>query len=216
MEPISYFQAVVLGLLQGFSELFPISSLGHSVVIPQLFGWNVHQNDDYFVTFLVATHAATALVLLGFFWADWVRIVRGLCLMLFGAERLRRRAPENRQEGLRSDVVIAQRLDVRKALSIAGRGEQSRRFVYVEDLAEGVIAALHPVAANLVYNLVADEDTTVLEIAQVVRDQIGDIDIIHTEGRVGDFRGIQADGSRAANELGCGHAPASLRGSHAT
>src|ERR1700737_1671354 len=75
---ISYFQAVILGLLQGFSELFPISSLGHSVILPKLFGWNIHQNDPYFITFLVATHLATALVLLGFFWHDWVRIGRGL------------------------------------------------------------------------------------------------------------------------------------------
>ena len=76
--PISYFQAIVLGLLQGFSELFPISSLGHSVILPQLLGWDIHQNDPYFITFLVATHLATALVLLGFFWDDWVRIVRGM------------------------------------------------------------------------------------------------------------------------------------------
>ena len=68
----------MLGLLQGFSELFPISSLGHSVILPQLLGWDIHQNDPYFITFLVATHLATALVLLGFFWRDWVRIVRGL------------------------------------------------------------------------------------------------------------------------------------------
>ena len=75
---ITYGQAIVLGLLQGFSELFPISSLGHSVILPSLLGWNIHQNDAYFLAFLVATHLATALVLLGFFWADWVRIVKGL------------------------------------------------------------------------------------------------------------------------------------------
>jgi undecaprenyl-diphosphatase len=75
---ISYPQAALLGLLQGFSELFPISSLGHSVILPRLLGWNIHQNDSYFVTFLVATHLATALVLLAFFWRDWVRILRGL------------------------------------------------------------------------------------------------------------------------------------------
>jgi undecaprenyl-diphosphatase len=75
---ITYWQAIVLGLLQGVSELFPISSLGHSVILPSLLGWNIHQNDDYFLSFLVATHLATALVLLGFFWRDWVRIVRGL------------------------------------------------------------------------------------------------------------------------------------------
>src|SRR4029079_5273510 len=77
-ELISYPQAIVLGLLQGFSELFPISSLGHSVILPSLLGWDIPQNDDFFVTFLVATHLATALVLLGFFWRDWVRIVRGV------------------------------------------------------------------------------------------------------------------------------------------
>jgi len=69
---------VVLGLLQGVSELFPVSSLGHSVILPRLLGWNIHQNDPYFITFLVATHLATAIVLLLFFWRDWVRIVRGL------------------------------------------------------------------------------------------------------------------------------------------
>src|SRR5438128_12432224 len=75
---ISYPRALVLGLLQGVSELFPVSSLGHSVILPKLLGWNIHQNDPYFLTFLVATHLATAIVLLGFFWRDWVRIVRGL------------------------------------------------------------------------------------------------------------------------------------------
>jgi undecaprenyl-diphosphatase len=78
VHPISYLQAIILGLVQGVAELFPISSLGHSVVLPRLLGWNIHQNDDYFLTFLVATHLATALVLLGFFWRDWVGIVRGL------------------------------------------------------------------------------------------------------------------------------------------
>ncbi|MEP6892562.1 MAG: undecaprenyl-diphosphate phosphatase [Gaiellaceae bacterium] len=75
---ISYGQAIVLGLLQGFSELFPISSLGHSVILPKLLGWNIHQNDPYFLSFLVATHLATAIVLLLFFRRDWVRIVKGM------------------------------------------------------------------------------------------------------------------------------------------
>jgi undecaprenyl-diphosphatase len=75
---ISYWQAIVLGLLQGFSELFPISSLGHSVIVAKLLGWHIEQNDNFFIVFLVGTHLATALVLLGFFWRDWVRILRGL------------------------------------------------------------------------------------------------------------------------------------------
>jgi undecaprenyl-diphosphatase len=78
VHPISYFQAAILGLLQGVSELFPISSLGHSVILPKLLGWDIHQNASYFLTFLVALHLATALVLLAFFWHDWVRIVKGL------------------------------------------------------------------------------------------------------------------------------------------
>ena len=175
MDPISYFQAAVLGLLQGFSELFPISSLGHSVVLPRALGWDIHQNDDYFITFLVATHAATALVLLGFFREDWKRIVQGLGrslrdreiapddtdaklgwliivatipagllglllehalrdlfasaqsaaaflavngVMLYGAERLRRRAPVRSEAGIHSDEVIARALGFREALGV--------------------------------------------------------------------------------------------------
>ena len=75
---ISYPQAILLGLLQGVSELFPVSSLGHSVILPKLLGWNIHQNDKYFLTFLVATHLATAIVLFLFFWRDWMRIFKGL------------------------------------------------------------------------------------------------------------------------------------------
>lgn len=75
---INIFQAIVLGLIQGFTELFPISSLGHSVIIPSILGWNINQNDPYFLAFLVATHLATAAVLLIFFWRDWVRIVQGV------------------------------------------------------------------------------------------------------------------------------------------
>ncbi|HEX7526163.1 MAG TPA: undecaprenyl-diphosphate phosphatase [Gaiellaceae bacterium] len=75
---ISYPRAIVLGLLQGVSELFPVSSLGHSVILPKLLGWNIHQNDKYFLTFLVATHLATAIVLFLFFWRDWMRILKGL------------------------------------------------------------------------------------------------------------------------------------------
>ena len=75
---ISYFQAVILGLTQGIAEPFPISSLGHAVVLPALFGWNIHQNDKFFLTFLIATHFATAVVFLVFFIKDWVLIVKGI------------------------------------------------------------------------------------------------------------------------------------------
>lgn len=78
MHPISYFQAIILGLTQGIAEPFPISSLGHGVVLPRLAGWHIHQNDKFFLTFLIATHLATAIVLLLFFLKDWIAIAKGL------------------------------------------------------------------------------------------------------------------------------------------
>ena len=74
---MTYAQACILGLIQGLTELFPISSLGHSVLIPALFHWQLDEHAQFFVLFLVATHLATALVLLGFFWKDWFKIIQG-------------------------------------------------------------------------------------------------------------------------------------------
>ncbi|MDX6627563.1 MAG: undecaprenyl-diphosphatase [Solirubrobacterales bacterium] len=102
MEPISYFQAVVLGALQGLAEPFPISSLGHAVIAPSLFGWNIHQNDEFFLSFLVATHCATAIVLFFFFLEDWKRIFRGLARSLRG-----RSSPEDTDARLGWVIVIA-------------------------------------------------------------------------------------------------------------
>ena len=87
---LTYAQAIILGLVQGLTELFPISSLGHSVIIPALLGWNIDQNASFFLTFLVATHLATALALLTYFWYDWVLIVKGL-----GRSIAERRITEN-------------------------------------------------------------------------------------------------------------------------
>jgi undecaprenyl-diphosphatase len=89
---LSFFQAIILGAVQGITELFPISSLGHSVLLPGLFarlgfpGWSFDQNADSFVTFLVATHFATALVLFCIYWQDWMRIIHGLFRSLAARE----------------------------------------------------------------------------------------------------------------------------------
>lgn len=79
---VSFFQAVVIGVLQGITELFPISSLGHSVLFPAWLGWNELTNGtaadkSFYLTFLVGLHVATAFALVIFFRSDWVRIVRG-------------------------------------------------------------------------------------------------------------------------------------------
>jgi len=87
-------------------------------------------------------------------------------------------------------------------LTIAGDGTQSRRFVYVEDLAEGVAASFVPAAANRTYNLVGHENISVRAIARTVREVVGDVAIVHVEGRAGDLRGANISGERALAELG--------------
>ncbi|MGI8312182.1 undecaprenyl-diphosphate phosphatase [Saccharopolyspora hattusasensis] len=84
MSDLSYLEAAVIGLLQGVSELFPVSSLGHSVLLPALIGGSWARDLDMsaphssYLSVLVAMHVATALALVIFFWRDWVRITGGL------------------------------------------------------------------------------------------------------------------------------------------
>ncbi len=89
-----------------------------------------------------------------------------------------------------------------QALTVAGDGSQSRRFVYVEDLAQGVVASLQPCAGNRVYNLVGDEDVTILQIAETVRAEVAPVELERVPGRTGDLGSIQVSGERAARELG--------------
>ena len=81
---LNFLQAITIGVMQGVTELFPVSSLGHSVLIPALIGgsWQslVTQQDQAespYLAFIVGLHVATALALLLFFWRDWVRIIGG-------------------------------------------------------------------------------------------------------------------------------------------
>jgi len=103
---VSYVQAIVLGLLQGVTELFPVSSLGHSVILPGLLGWNdvvaaQSATESYFLAFLVGLHVATALALLWFYRDTWVRIVFGL------VSSLRRRRIETPTERLAWLIIVA-------------------------------------------------------------------------------------------------------------
>jgi undecaprenyl-diphosphatase len=79
---LTFFRAIVIGLFQGVTELFPVSSLGHSVLLPALFGWHdlvkaQSASESGYLAFLVGLHCATALALLLFFWRDWAGIVAG-------------------------------------------------------------------------------------------------------------------------------------------
>ena len=75
---MTWLQAMILAVLQGVSELFPISSLGHTVLVPSLLRWQIDRSAPTFLSFVVALHLGTAIALIIFYRADWVRIVRAL------------------------------------------------------------------------------------------------------------------------------------------
>jgi undecaprenyl-diphosphatase len=95
---LTYFQAVVIALIQGVTEMFPVSSLGHSVLVPAWFGgsWQTmvtqssqaSSESSFYLAYIVALHVASALALLWFFRADWVRIIRGFLRSLPASVRL--------------------------------------------------------------------------------------------------------------------------------
>ena len=80
---ITFAEAIVVGLIQGVTELFPISSLGHNVLIPALIGgsWaqdlNVSKSESPYLAFIVGMHVATATAMIIYFWRDWLRIIKG-------------------------------------------------------------------------------------------------------------------------------------------
>lgn len=78
VEAMSILQALSIAVLQGITELFPISSLGHAVILPPLLGWNIDQHSADFLPFLVVLHVGTAAALLLYFWRDWIDLGRGL------------------------------------------------------------------------------------------------------------------------------------------
>lgn len=114
---MTYFQAVVIALIQGVTELFPISSLGHSVLVPAWFGgsWQsmvtqssqASSESSFYLAYIVALHCATALALLWFFRADWVRIIRGFLRSLPASVRLSMQARRLRLSVLDRDERLA-------------------------------------------------------------------------------------------------------------
>lgn len=82
-ELMTFVQAIIMGLVQGITELFPISSLGHSVILPQLLGWTQivkaqSADKSFFLSFVVGLHVATAAALFVYYRKDWVEIVKGI------------------------------------------------------------------------------------------------------------------------------------------
>jgi undecaprenyl-diphosphatase len=114
---MSYLQAFVIALVQGVTELFPISSLGHSVLVPAWIGGGWHtlvtqssqtnSEASFYLAFIVALHCATALALLWYFRADWARIIRGFIASVVRIARTRHLSLEGRDERLAWMIVIA-------------------------------------------------------------------------------------------------------------
>jgi undecaprenyl-diphosphatase len=75
---LNLFQAIVIAVVQGVTELFPVSSLGHAVILPHLLGWDIAQDSPTFLPFLVMLHVGTALALLIYFWRDWWQLLSSL------------------------------------------------------------------------------------------------------------------------------------------
>ena len=104
---MTYAEAMVVGLIQGVTELFPVSSLGHSVLIPALIGGSWAQDLDVtapespYLAFIVGLHVATAAALILYFWRDWVRIVRGF------VSSLRERRIETADQRLAWMIILA-------------------------------------------------------------------------------------------------------------
>jgi undecaprenyl-diphosphatase len=76
---MSTLHALALAILQGVTELFPISSLGHAVIVPPLLGWPIDQHSPEFLPFIVVLHIGTAAALLAYFWREWLAIALGIC-----------------------------------------------------------------------------------------------------------------------------------------
>jgi undecaprenyl-diphosphatase len=101
------FRSIILGLLQGVSELFPISSLGHTVIFPKLFGWNElvkyqsSGSENAWLAFIVMLHVGSAIGLLVYFWRDWIALIKG-----FFATLVKRRI-ETPMERLAWLIIVA-------------------------------------------------------------------------------------------------------------
>ena len=116
-HPFTYPEALVIGLVQGVTELFPISSLGHSVIIPALVGgsWaqdlNVSAAESPYLAFIVGLHVATAAAMILYFWRDWLRIIKGffgsVAHVVSPAEGTRRFEPQTTEQRLAWMIILA-------------------------------------------------------------------------------------------------------------
>jgi undecaprenyl-diphosphatase len=117
MSHLTYAEAGVVGLLQGITELFPVSSLGHAVLIPAIVGgqWaqdlNVSRAESPYLAYIVGLHVATALAMIVFFWRDWLRIIGAFFASLWHVVApepgTRRFVPQGTDQTLAWMIIVA-------------------------------------------------------------------------------------------------------------
>ncbi len=142
MTDLTYPQAAILGLLQGVTELFPVSSLGHSILVPAWLGgdWaklvteSKSSGHTPFLAFVVALHVATALALILFYWRDWVRIVAGFI------RSLRHRSVDDDSDARLAWLLIAGTIPVGVVGLIA---EKPLRVLFATPLAAAILLFLN-------------------------------------------------------------------------
>ena len=117
MSHLTYAEAGFVGLLQGITELFPVSSLGHAVLIPAVVGgqWaqdlNVSEAESPYLAFIVGLHVATATAMILYFWRDWLRIIKAFFAsighVIAPAPGTRRFEPQNTDQMLAWMIILA-------------------------------------------------------------------------------------------------------------
>ena len=135
---LTFYRAIVIGLFQGVTELFPVSSLGHSVLIPAWLGWDhlvtaQSASESFYLAFVVALHVATAIALLVYFRRDWARIIRGF------ARTLRTRHIETPDERMAWLLVVAT-----IPVGVTGLAlEHTLRTIFAKPLAAAIFLTLN-------------------------------------------------------------------------
>ena len=125
-------QALVLAVIQGVTELFPVSSLGHAVLLPPVLGWSIDQHSPEFLPFLVVLHLGTAVALMAYFWRDWV----DLLLAVLG-----RGDPERRAANLRLLLLLV--VATVPAVVLGYVSNKTLRALFAEPLFAGVFLIIN-------------------------------------------------------------------------
>ncbi|HEY1700376.1 MAG TPA: undecaprenyl-diphosphate phosphatase [Trebonia sp.] len=193
MSHLTYTEAIITGLVQGVSELFPISSLGHNVLVPALIGgqWakdlSVSAPGSPYLTFIIGLHVATALAMILYFWRDWLRIIRGF------VTSIRYRQISDPDQRLAWMIILGT-----IPVGIAGLLLQK---VVTDDLASPILAALF-LAVNGVLLLYSERQRRQAEALEPAGDWEGDENWSADEQPVDDSPRGRRGGASPRDEYG--------------